>query len=478
MGTATIELTATTVTGSERTSHDRVADRGDRHRPGDLRGQPAHPLGRRPLRVDRLPRHRAGAVRPRRARRRARLHVGRRASRAARSARAIDWDVAMLDVAAAVAHVAPTGPVAVDRLLLGWVARLAVRRASCRSPPRSGTTAARSRSSSTARRAARCMLHFGALDAAIPLDEVAKIGEQYPDVEIHVYDEADHGFNCDARGDVPPGVSGDGARAHARLPRSPTASSRDHRLPRSLHHGAAAARRLPRRPAGAAASTIPTPSARRARSRSPTTRSATASKAPSCKLQRERGTDLTIFSPRASWMGHHIGNEHTSRFWTEHCNDLIRRVCDLYPANFAPVCQLPQSPGAPIDVVGARAASLRRARWGSSAATSTPIRAAGTGPGPPLDDRSFWPLYEAMCELDVPAMIHVSATCNPNFHTTGSHYLGADTTAFMQVLTSGLFKDFPTTAVHHPPRRRRGAVPLGSLPGHRPGHGDGRRSTS
>ena len=41
-------------------------------------------------------------------------------------------------------------------------------------------------------------------------------------------------------------------------------------------------------------------------------------------------------------------------------------------------------------------------------------------------------------------MIHVSDTCNPNFHTTGSHYLGADTTAFMQVLTSGLFKDFPS----------------------------------
>ena len=67
------------------------------------------------------------------------------------------------------------------------------------------------------------------------------------------------------------------------------------------------------------------------------------------KFQRERGTDLTIFSPRASWMGHHIGNPHTSRFWTEHCNELIRRVCDLYPDNFAPVAQLPQSPGAPID---------------------------------------------------------------------------------------------------------------------------------
>jgi 4-oxalmesaconate hydratase len=30
------------------------------------------------------------------------------------------------------------------------------------------------------------------------------------------------------------------------------------------------------------------------------------------------------------------------------------------------------------------------------------------------------------------------------FHTTGAHYLNADTTAFMQFLTSGLFNRFPT----------------------------------
>jgi 4-oxalmesaconate hydratase len=49
-----------------------------------------------------------------------------------------------------------------------------------------------------------------------------------------------------------------------------------------------------------------------------------------------------------------------------------------------------------------------------------------------------------MVELDVPAMVHVSSSCNPNFHGTGAHYLNADTTAFMQFLTSDLFKDFPT----------------------------------
>src|SRR5580698_8555264 len=64
------------------------------------------------------------------------------------------------------------------------------------------------------------------------------------------------------------------------------------------------------------------------------------------KLQRERGTDLTIFSPRASGMGHHIGDESVSLEWSQICNDLIARVVGLFPQNFIGVCQLPQSPGA------------------------------------------------------------------------------------------------------------------------------------
>ncbi|MDE2375125.1 MAG: amidohydrolase, partial [Hyphomicrobiales bacterium] len=65
------------------------------------------------------------------------------------------------------------------------------------------------------------------------------------------------------------------------------------------------------------------------------------------KLQRERGTNLTIFSPRASGMGHHIGDESVSLEWSQICNDLIARVVSLYPQNFVGVCQLPQSPGVP-----------------------------------------------------------------------------------------------------------------------------------
>ena len=59
--------------------------------------------------------------------------------------------------------------------------------------------------------------------------------------------------------------------------------------------------------------------------------------------QRARGLDLTLFSPIAGQMGHHLGTPEQSIEWSVVCNDLIHRVCSLYPQNFAGVCQLPQS---------------------------------------------------------------------------------------------------------------------------------------
>ncbi len=52
------------------------------------------------------------------------------------------------------------------------------------------------------------------------------------------------------------------------------------------------------------------------------------------KLQRERGTSLTIFSPRASGMAHHIGDAGLSLEWSQISNELVHRVCTLYPKNF------------------------------------------------------------------------------------------------------------------------------------------------
>jgi 4-oxalmesaconate hydratase len=160
------------------------------------------------------------------------------------------------------------------------------------------------------------------------------------------------------------------------------------------------------------------------------------------KLQRERGGDLTLFSPIAGQMAHHLGNEQTSLVWAEVCNDLIHRVCNLFPDTFVGVCQLPQSPGvSPANCIP----ELRRCveELGFVGCNLSPDPSGGYWQDPPLTARFWYPLYEEMVRLDVPAMVHVSSSCNPCFHGTGAHYINADTTAFMQFLLADLFKDFP-----------------------------------
>ena len=160
------------------------------------------------------------------------------------------------------------------------------------------------------------------------------------------------------------------------------------------------------------------------------------------RLLRERGADMTVFSPRASAMEHHVGNEQVSESWSRACNDLIARVVSLFPDSFIGVCQLPQSPGVPVD---RSIAELERCvlELGFVGLNLSPDLSGGLWDGLPLTDPSWFPMYEKMIELDVPAMIHVSSSCNPNFHATGAHYINADTTAFMQLLQGDLFGEFP-----------------------------------
>ncbi|NWG53088.1 MAG: amidohydrolase [Hydrogenophilaceae bacterium] len=161
------------------------------------------------------------------------------------------------------------------------------------------------------------------------------------------------------------------------------------------------------------------------------------------RLIKERGADMTIFSPRASAMAHHVGDERVSQAWTRACNDLIKRVVDLYPSAFVGVCQLPQSPGVPIENSIAELERCVR-ELGFVGCNLNPDPSGGHWTAPPLTDKAWRPFFETMVELDVPAMIHVSGSCNPNFHATGAHYINADTTAFMQFLEGDLFADFPT----------------------------------
>ncbi len=160
---------------------------------------------------------------------------------------------------------------------------------------------------------------------------------------------------------------------------------------------------------------------------------------------KERGIDLTLFSPKAVGMDHHQGNEATNIVWARYCNDLVHRVCTLFPKHFAGVGQLPQAAG--VAPKGAVIDELRRCvlDLGFVGVNLNPDPSGGRWTDPPLWDKAWWyPLYEELVALDVPAMIHVSGSCNPHFHAVATHYINGDTTAFVQLLMSDVFRDFPT----------------------------------
>ena len=104
----------------------------------------------------------------------------------------------LTDLQAAVDHAAAQGRVGVVGYcfggLLTWLAACELKGVAAASSYYGGGVAGE------AGRSPNCpvIMHFGELDAFIPLADVDKVKAAHPDVPVHVY-PADHGFNCDHR---------------------------------------------------------------------------------------------------------------------------------------------------------------------------------------------------------------------------------------------------------------------------------------
>ena len=112
----------------------------------------------------------------------------------------IGWDEPILDVGAAMARAAAAGPVAVIGYCWGGsVAFLAA----CRLRPAAAVCYYGGQIIQFKGETPVCpvQMHFGARDPIIPPDDTAAIRLAQPDAQIHVYEDAGHGFNCTERPD-------------------------------------------------------------------------------------------------------------------------------------------------------------------------------------------------------------------------------------------------------------------------------------
>lgn len=153
------------------------------------------------------------------------------------------------------------------------------------------------------------------------------------------------------------------------------------------------------------------------------------------------GVDIQLISPRPYQMMH-SEQPKLVQWFTEETNNLILRSAQLFPDRFRGVAGLPQSPELPQS---AWLGELRRtaAEQAFVGVLLNPDPYEGTQVPPALGDRYWYPVYEALCELDVPALIHAAGCRPPAREPYSLHFIQEETVAVWSLLSSDVLKDFP-----------------------------------
>ncbi|NVH70982.1 amidohydrolase [Paraburkholderia sp. JPY432] len=159
------------------------------------------------------------------------------------------------------------------------------------------------------------------------------------------------------------------------------------------------------------------------------------------------GTDIQFISPRPYLQMHSIKPARVTQLWTRHCNDLIKRFVDMFPDRFRGVAGLPQSMNdSPAEHC---VAELKRCvnELGFVGTLLNPDPTEGHGPAPAgLGDPFWYPLYDAMTELDVPALIHSAGSCNPRESYT-LKFINEENIAVISLLESTVFEKYPNLKI-------------------------------
>ncbi|MDQ3529077.1 MAG: amidohydrolase [Actinomycetota bacterium] len=164
------------------------------------------------------------------------------------------------------------------------------------------------------------------------------------------------------------------------------------------------------------------------------------------RLLDEVGTDVQFISPRPYTLMHSLFNTRLVGRWTRFVNDIIHRQVGLRPDRFRGVAGLPQF--RTTDLTPAIEELTRCVEeLGFVGCLLNPDPMEGEAPPPPgLGDEYWHPLYERLCELDVPALIH-SASCGSERESYSLHFINEETIAVVGLLNSKVFTHFPTLKI-------------------------------
>ena len=162
-------------------------------------------------------------------------------------------------------------------------------------------------------------------------------------------------------------------------------------------------------------------------------------------LLKKHRTDRQLISPRPFQMMQSEKPGKLVHWFTEEVNTLIHRQCKLLPDRFVPVAGLPQAAGEPIENVFPELERCVKLGFKGCLLNPDPYENSGTE-APGLGERYWYPLYEKLCELDIPAHIH--STGSRSERTPYSlHFINEESIAVFNLVNSSVLEDFPTLKI-------------------------------
>lgn len=168
------------------------------------------------------------------------------------------------------------------------------------------------------------------------------------------------------------------------------------------------------------------------------------------------GTDIQFISPRPYMQMHSIKPSKVTAMWTAHMNDLIFETVKMFPTRFRAVAGLPQyRDESPVNCF--KELEFRVKEQGFIGCLLNPDPTEGDGAPPPgLGDPFWYPLYEKLCELDIPALIHSAGSCSPRESYT-LKFINEESIGIISLLNSDVFERFPNLKLIFP--HGGGAIP-------------------
>ncbi|HEY1969556.1 MAG TPA: amidohydrolase family protein [Pseudonocardia sp.] len=159
------------------------------------------------------------------------------------------------------------------------------------------------------------------------------------------------------------------------------------------------------------------------------------------------GTDRQLISPRPYAMMHSVKPARVVRLWTTFVNDVIARQVALSGGVFLGMAGLPQYRDGDI---GPAVEELDRCvtelGFVGCLLNPDPLE-ADDGPRPPgLGDEYWYPLYEKLTALDVPALVHSASSVDPREPYT-LHFINEESIAVLDLIESSVFTEFPTLKI-------------------------------